>query len=115
MRREAARNATEVFSAQVEICDERLEELRRLKAVLPEQIRCANGVDVAAARLEQAKSELARLDEQRAAMRLKAPVSGTVGVFRRSVGELILSVGHEFGGWSVLTPVHRYCVRVARY
>jgi len=87
LRQEASRNAAEVFSAQVHICEKRLKDLEQLKSSLPEKIRRAEGVDVAESQLEIAQAELKQLEQQREKLTVCAVSYGTVGVFRKQVGD----------------------------
>ena len=61
LRHETACNAVDVSAVQVEICQQRLGELARLKEQLPERVREKAGVHVAEQRLATAAAELGRL------------------------------------------------------
>lgn len=87
MRMESAANAVDVSAAQVEICDGRLSELRRLKEELPEHIRDMAGVDTAEAELARAQAELERLQEQQVELTVASTSVGTVGVFQLKPGD----------------------------
>jgi multidrug resistance efflux pump len=89
LQRQVAENASEVYEAQIAICEKRLEELESLKEQLPEQIRLANGVDVAEARLAEARAELARMEARKESLTLKVARHGTVGVWRAQPGAFV--------------------------
>ena len=89
LQHEAARNAVEVFAVQVKMCDQRLEELKKLKRELPAKIHRAMGVDVAETRLKQALEEISALDERERELTLSTPTYGTVGVFRKRAGDRV--------------------------
>lgn len=85
---EQARNAAEVYSAQLKLCEDRLGELQTLKRELPAKVYRANGVEVARTRLEQAQARL-NLLQQQAESTLTAPNFGTVGIFRKRAGDRV--------------------------
>jgi multidrug resistance efflux pump len=87
LRHETACNAVDVSSVQVEICEERLVELAKLKDQLPERVREKSGVNVAEERLAAAQAELARLESQQSELTVVSNAVGTVGVYRRKVGD----------------------------
>lgn len=89
LRIETAANAIEVSQAQVEICERRLAELRRLKEEVPARIREKAGVNVAEERLAGARAELARLQARDTQLTIPSTAVGTVGVFRRRPGDNI--------------------------
>ena len=87
LKQQAALNALEVSSAQVELCEERIRQLEKLSRELPEKIRRSNGVSIIEARLEQAQAELASLTRQKTALTLNSTGSGLVGIFHKSIGD----------------------------
>jgi multidrug efflux pump subunit AcrA (membrane-fusion protein) len=87
LRRSAALNASEVAAVQIQLCEDRLKELTKLKADLPEKIRLSAGVVEAEHRYKQAVGELAELEDQQREITLTASAYGTVGVFRKTIGE----------------------------
>ncbi len=89
LQQEAANNATEVFAAQVEMCNQRLKKLEALKQQLPERIRRAVGVDVAESQLAHATAAIERLEQRKQNLTLLAPAYGTVGELRRKPGDRI--------------------------
>lgn len=84
---ELAANAAEVSAAQVEICEIRQKQLLSLKNSLPQHIRRTQGVDVAEANLERAKSELKQLLTEEAELTIVSPAIGRVGVFQCRKGD----------------------------
>ena len=93
LRQQAALNALEVASAQVELCDERLKELEQLIRDLPDSIRQSIGLDLVQGRLDRANADLAALQQKQQALTLVAEEKGLVGVFRKGVGDRVLA--HE--------------------
>lgn len=89
LRIETAANAIEVSQAQVDICEQRLVELRRLKEEVPARIREQAGVKVAEERLAEARAELARLEARATELTIPSTAVGTVGLFRRQPGESV--------------------------
>lgn len=95
LRDEAARNAAEVSAAQIALCEERLEELELLQAELPGQVARAIGLEAAKARLENAKNELAQLEEIPAEHTLASPGYGALDSCRARPG-IRLAAGETF-------------------
>ena len=89
LQQEAANNASEVYSVQIEMCNQRLKNLASLKQQLPERIRRAVGVDVAEARLAQATAAIERLEQRKQSLTLLAPAYGTVSELRKKTGDRI--------------------------
>lgn len=87
LQQEAAHNASEVFHAQVELCDRRLAELETLKQQLPRQVREAEGLPRIEARLAETRNEVESLREQLEELALTSPTYGTVGIFRQRAGD----------------------------
>lgn len=87
LRHETACNAVDVSAVQVEICEQRLAELAKLKDQLPERVREKAGVNVAEERLAAAQAELARLESRQEELTVVSNAIGTVGVYRRKVGD----------------------------
>lgn len=73
LKEEAARNAAEVLDTQVELCDQRLTELRQLLAQMPDKVRLAAGLESAHNKLHTAERELGRLERQPPRVTLSAP------------------------------------------
>ena len=87
LRQEAAVNAREVSSAQVEMCDARLAELETVKTALPDKIRKSMGVELVGQRLDEARQELKNLERQQQRLTVTAPRTGIVGLFHKQAGE----------------------------
>jgi multidrug resistance efflux pump len=73
--------------SEAALCHEHIQELERINRELPEKISRSMGVDLAAARLDHARAELARLESQKQELTLVAGASGMVGVFQKQVGD----------------------------
>lgn len=84
---EAAANAAEVSSAQVEICEMRQQRLERLMQELPNQVRRTAGVDVAEANLARAREELDQMEAEQNELTVTSPAIGTVGMFKVQRGD----------------------------
>ena len=91
LQQEAAHNAAEVFSAQVELCDEHLKELVSLKSSLPERVRNARGIPLIEAEIEQAQQELETLEIQFQLATLPSPTYGIVGTFRKKANQNVVA------------------------
>lgn len=89
LRQEAARNASEVYAAQVEEVEARLEKLKALKAGLPDRIRDAHGIPLLQHKLVTAERKLEQLEASKARMEITSPAFGTVGLFRKRAGDLV--------------------------
>ena len=87
LRREQAVNGAETVQTQLQLCEERLAQLLKLKEELPEQTESAAGVQVALARLTQAREKHARLEKEKDGLTLTSGIRGTVGVFPHKVGD----------------------------
>ena len=87
LKRSAALNAFEVSSVQIQLCEDRLKTLATLKADLPGKIRLSAGVVETEHRYRQAVDELIELEKQPREFTLTASAYGTVGVFRKTIGE----------------------------
>lgn len=86
LREEAARNASEILNAQIELCDQRLSELRELSRRLPDKVRQAAGISRALTKLAAAQQQLGHLESQPAVVTATATAYGVVGVFRKQIG-----------------------------
>ncbi|MBD3674830.1 MAG: HlyD family efflux transporter periplasmic adaptor subunit [Planctomycetaceae bacterium] len=89
LQQEAAHNASEVYSAQVELLEQRLAELKSIRSDLSDQIRNAHGIPLLKHRIEQAQAEADRLQERREQSEILSPAYGTVGLFRSQVGQTV--------------------------
>ena len=89
LKKEASRNASEVYATQIALCEDQLVELERLKTELPATIRQSMGVNVVESRLQRATEELRRLEQERDQLTVSASAYGIVGVFHRRVGDRV--------------------------
>ncbi len=87
LQMEAASFEAEIAAAQVRTCQERIESLQSYRQQLPEQIREMCGVELAEARLAQARRQLDQLSMQQSSLRLTSPAVGQVGMFRIRPGD----------------------------
>ncbi|MEZ5942257.1 MAG: HlyD family efflux transporter periplasmic adaptor subunit [Planctomycetaceae bacterium] len=87
MELEAAANSAEVSAVQVEICDEHVKVLTKLRDQLPAKVKRSVGVDVAEARLAQAEEELKLLEQSEDRLTICSPAVGRVGVFQVKRGD----------------------------
>ena len=87
LKLETVVNATDVSTAQVEICDQQLKRLEGIKATLPATVRRKAGVDSAEASVARSKSMLERIEGRRTELTVGSMAVGKVGVFRVQVGD----------------------------
>lgn len=88
LRLEAATIASEVCTAQVELCDQQVDWLEELKGMLPARVRKSLGVDIAQRNLEDAQAQRADLDEAASrAVTISSPAIGRAGVYCKRVGD----------------------------
>lgn len=89
VEQEAAQNTQEVAAAQVKLCEERLTQLEKLTAGLPEKIRSSAGIDVAKARVDHAEQELKALESRRDSLVINADAVGVIGAYQKLVGDVV--------------------------
>lgn len=89
LQQEAAHNAAEVFDAEVELCEQRLNELTTLKEKLPQQVRAAEGIPLIEDEIADAERAAGTLRERLDALTITAPGYGTVGILRRRAGDKV--------------------------
>lgn len=89
IRSEAARNAGEVASAQVELCEQRLTELNTALAGISDKVRASSGIEVIEQRLADAKETFSGLETKQQALTLAADATGIVGVYRVTAGGFV--------------------------
>jgi multidrug resistance efflux pump len=89
LKENAAATAIESLSAQLALCDARLEQTEALQAMLEARIRLSLGEDVVRTRLEQARADRQRLEQQQAMLTLSSPGFGVVGAIDRQCGDLL--------------------------
>lgn len=81
IKSEAARNAGEVATAQVELCEQRLVELNSALAAMQDKVRKSIGIELIEQRLVEAREALAGLEATEQALTLTAEATGVVGVY----------------------------------
>jgi multidrug efflux pump subunit AcrA (membrane-fusion protein) len=89
LRMETASNAADVSAAQVEICDQQVKQLEKIRTQLPIHIRRKVGVDAAEANLTRAKDSLTKLTARRDQLTIVSPAIGRVGVYRVNEGDRV--------------------------
>ena len=89
LEQQAATNAAEVSTVQVQLCEDRLLQLTQLISELPEQVDRASGVAALEAELKQAQDELTEIEAKPSAVVLRAAAYGTAGVYRAAVGQRV--------------------------
>ncbi|RLS40330.1 MAG: HlyD family efflux transporter periplasmic adaptor subunit [Planctomycetota bacterium] len=87
LKLETVSNATDVSSAQVEICEQQLKRLEQVKQSLPATVRRRAGVDAAEATLARAKVMLEQTEGRRTELTVASTAVGKVGVYRVKVGD----------------------------
>ena len=87
LKLETMANATDVSSAQVEICEQQLKRLEQVKTSLPMTVRRKAGVDAAEATLARAKAQLEQTEGRRTELTVASTAVGKVGVYRVKVGD----------------------------
>ena len=89
LRKQKLENFKETLAARIEMCNLHLADLKKKSNELPEQVRRSMGLNRVQAELENAKTELASLEQQQQSLTINAPGTGIVGVYRKSVGSHI--------------------------
>lgn len=87
LKLETVSNATDVSSAQVEICEQQLKRLEQVKQSLPATVRRKTGVDAAESALARAKAMLEQTEGRRSELTVTSTAVGKVGVYRVKVGD----------------------------
>lgn len=87
LKLETMTNATDVSSAQVEICEQQLKRLEQVKQSLPATVRRKAGVDAAEATLARARAMLEQTEARRTELTVTSTAVGKVGVYRVKVGD----------------------------
>lgn len=87
--RETTRNKLETSEAQVDLCEGRLEMLKKQLEGAAAQINEAFGVNVIQTRLASAQASLVKLDAEAPTLTVTSTKHGTVGTFNKTAGELI--------------------------
>ena len=78
LEHQTARNAAEVSAVQIEICDQRIDRLKRLRGELPDKVRSAAEIDRVQARLDLARTKLEQLQASQIEDHVVAQGFGTV-------------------------------------
>ncbi len=89
LREDAAAVAAEALSAQLVLCEQQLDRLRKLEQDLTEKVRVSVGVDLAEARIARAREELAGFEKQRESLTVISPAHGIVGTIHHRAGDLV--------------------------
>ena len=87
LKLETVSNATDVSSAQVEICEQQLKRLEQVKQSLSATVRRKAGVDAAEASLARARTVLEQTEARRTELTVSSTAVGKVGVYRVKVGD----------------------------
>ena len=89
LREDAAAVATEALSAQLVLCEQQLDRLRKLEQNLSEMVRVSVGVDLAETRIARVREELAGLEKERESLTVISPAHGIVGTLHHRAGDLV--------------------------
>ncbi|WP_339909476.1 HlyD family secretion protein [Symmachiella dynata] len=100
-------NAIEVASAQIDLCEARVAELKQLQAELPDKVRLSMGIHVAEARLAEAQDTLRRLEATQADLTVRATLPGTIGVVAGEAGDTVSATEPLV---EILDPEQRYLI-----
>lgn len=85
----AAENDAAVYQAQVEMCKKRIEELTGVKNSIPEQLRIAEGLELAESNRNRARKELEELETLREELLVASQSHGKLGAVRNRVGDYV--------------------------
>ena len=89
LKEDAAAVAAEALTAQMELCEQQLERLRKLDSELPDKVKVSVGVNLVETRIARAREELAALEKQREALSLISPAHGIVGTIHHRAGDVV--------------------------
>lgn len=89
LKEDAAAVAAEALTAQMELCEQQLERLRKLDSELPDKVKVSMGVNLVETRIARAREELAALEKQRDALSLISPAHGVVGTIHHRAGDVV--------------------------
>lgn len=89
LKEDAAASASEALAAQLALCEQRLERLKKLDDELTGKVRLSVGVELAATRLKRVKDELSSLEQQCDSLTRTCPSHGVVGAVHREPGSLV--------------------------
>jgi len=88
LREDAAAGAAQALAAQIQLCEQRLEELRALDQQMDAQIRTSFGVDAAEELARKTSEQLAEI-EAAPETKVASPGFGIVGQYRKMAGDLV--------------------------
>ena len=86
LRKQKLENVKETLAARIEMCNLHLADLKKKSNELPETVRRSMGLNRVQTALENAKTELASLEQQQQSLTISSPGTGIVGVYRKGVG-----------------------------
>ncbi len=89
LKEDAAASAAEALTAQLTLCEQRLERLKKLDDELTSKVRLSVGVELAETRLKRVKDELSSLEQQCDSLTRTCPSHGVVGAVHRESGSLV--------------------------
>lgn len=89
LREDAAAAAAESLAAQLVLCEQQLDRLRKLEQQLPEKIRLSVGVELVETRISRAREELIVLEAQQESLTVISPAHGIVGTIHHRPGDLV--------------------------
>ena len=79
------------MTRQLTLVNSRLQELQQMDQALEANVRVSAGVAVAANRKTQIEAEIERLEAQTAALTIRSPGCGVVGVWTRQPGDRVIA------------------------
>lgn len=89
LKEDAAAGAAESLAAQLTLCEQQLERLKKLGEDLPNKVRLSAGVELAETRLTRVREELSSLEQQRESLTIVSPSHGVVGAVHHEPGDLV--------------------------
>lgn len=90
LKEDAAAAAAQALTAQIALCEQRLEELKSLDGMLESQVRKSHGVDLAEEQLRLAAETAAvEIEDVTASTTVTSPSYGLIGLFHKQTGELV--------------------------
>ena len=93
LREDAAAASAEALTTQIALCEQRLKNLEVLEKNLEVKIRASSGVDVAEARLNGSKQEMAAVESQAKELAMVSSTHGTIGEINFQTGDRVPSGG----------------------
>ncbi|MBS0204795.1 MAG: HlyD family efflux transporter periplasmic adaptor subunit [Planctomycetes bacterium] len=89
LKEDAAAVAAEALTAQLALCEQQLDRLRKLEQELPDKVRVSAGVNLVETRIERAREELSGLERQCEALSVVSPAHGIVGTIHHRPGDMV--------------------------